>query len=116
MSPVQRRKDKRRETRQLCSDLVEVSFHDQAGKRVSETGLVEDVSSRGLCVSLSLPLPVGCSVEISSGSFSGKAEVRYCNLGDYSYLIGMEFAEGSEWDHRTWTPKHLLSLPDLDSG
>jgi hypothetical protein len=87
---------------------VEVRFQDQQGRTVREKGLVEDVSAAGLCVSLSLPAPVGDTVEIITDGFQGRAEVRYCDLGEYSYLIGVEFCDAQEWNRHHC----LLALPE----
>ena len=103
--------ERRLRDRKLCSELVEVSFDDQRGWRVSETGLLEDVAARGLCVSLSIPIPQGWPVRIRGEGFRGEGTVRYCNLGDYGYLLGLEFASGQEWNPEKWRPKYLLELP-----
>jgi len=107
--------EKRHEKRDMCSDLVELRFQDQTGRWLSETGLVEDVSASGLCVSLSLPVMVGHLVEINAEGFRGNARIRYCELCEYSYLLGLEFSDGFEWNRQKWQPKHLLTLPD-DAG
>jgi hypothetical protein len=99
----------------MCSDLVLVRFQDQTGRWVQETALVEDVSQTGLCISLGLPITVRREVEIEAEGFRGKAQVRYCELGEYSYLLGLEFSDGFNWDRQKWRPKHLLTLPE-DNG
>ena len=107
--------NKRRSPRQMCSDFVKVSFADQDGRTVSDTGLLEDVSRQGLNISLNIPLPEGHDIELQIEGFSGKARVRYCNIGDYGYLIGLEFADHHEWDPKKWAPRHLLTIPGEDS-
>ncbi len=106
---------KRRSSRQMCSDFVQVSFADQDGRTVSDTGLLEDVSRQGLNISLNIPLPEGQDIKLQSEGFSGKARVRYCNVGDYGYLVGLEFADRHEWDPKKWAPRHLLAIPGEDS-
>ena len=71
--------NKRRSPRQMCSDFVKVSFADQEGRTVSDTGLLEDVSQQGLNISLNIPLPEGQDIKVQTEGFSGKARVRYCN-------------------------------------
>ena len=107
--------NKRQSTRQMCSDFVKVSFADQNGRTVSDTGLLEDVSPQGLNISLSIPLPKGQEIQLRMEKFSGTARVRYCNLGEYSYLVGLEFADQHEWDPEKWAPCHLLTVPAEDS-
>ena len=77
-----------------------------------ETGLLEDISSGGLCLSMSLPLDPGRAVRLSAAGLDAQAKVRYCELGDYGYLTGVEFAPGYGWDRMSWRPKHLLSFHD----
>ena len=105
--------EKRIDSRQMCSELVEISFQDQTGTLVCEKGLLEDLSQEGLCVSLGIPVTVGSEVEFRCDGFRGKARVRYCNLGEYGYLVGAEFADGCGWDQQRWRPKYLTSFRDL---
>ena len=107
--------NRRRSPRQMCSDFVKVSFADQNGRTVSDTGLLEDVSRRGLNISLNIPLPEGQDIQLQIDGFSGKARVRYCDIGDYGYLIGLEFDDRYEWDPKKWAPRHLLAVPAEDS-
>jgi hypothetical protein len=107
--------DKRRSPRQMCSDFVQVSFADQNGRMVSDTALLEDVSQQGLNISLNIPLPKGQDIQLEIDDFSGTARVRYCNIGEYSYLVGLEFADQYEWDAEKWAPRHLLVVPGEDS-
>ena len=98
----------------LCSDFAEITFLDQNGDPISDTGLLEDVSARGFTVSLSLPLPISKRVSIHTKGFDGDAIVRHTELGDYGYLVGLEFADGYQWDRQKWTPDHLLAIPGDD--
>lgn len=105
MKPAQ---EKRRNPREMCSDFVQVSWLDDRERRISTLGLLEDVSPEGICVSLELPVASGRNVHLHSRGIEGEAEVRYCELGDYGYLIGLEFSDGCSWDREKWRPKHLL--------
>jgi hypothetical protein len=101
----------RRETeRSLCSELIRITHRDQKGETRSLAGLLEDVSRSGLCISLSLPVNVGVEIQFECDGFAGKASVEYCNLGDYSYLVGAAFLDSLEWDESIWRPRHLLAL------
>lgn len=103
--------DRRRDVRKLCSELVEVSFDDQQGNSVTTVALVEDLSDTGLCVSSSLPISPGRLVRVRAEGLRGSGIVRYCELGDYSYLLGLELKPG--W-RNGWTPRHELPLSHLD--
>lgn len=102
--------ERRSGKRELCADFVQVAWEDQQGRRISFVGLLEDVSPGGLCVNLDVPVPLGQKVHLHTKGFEGEAEVRYCDLGEYGYQVGVEFVEGCWWDRQKWRPKHLLSL------
>ena len=102
------RQERRGERRTLCSNLAEISFHDQTGRLVRQHALVEDVSSDGVCVSSSLPVSEGGRVTLHADGFVAEGEVRYCNLGDYSFLIGLYFDREHGPGRRGWRPDHLL--------
>lgn len=98
----------------LCSDFAQITFADQKGDSIHDVGLLEDVSARGVTISLSVPLPLNKRVRIHTKGFDGDAIVRHSELGDYGFLIGLEFADGYEWDRNKWTPDHLLAIPADD--
>lgn len=102
------RKDRRAERRSLCSNLAEIAFHDQTGRLVRQHALVEDVSANGVCISSSLPVSEGGRVTLHADGFIAEGVVRYCHLGDYSFLIGLEFPAGQGPGSRGWRPDHLL--------
>ena len=104
---MKRGKERRREPRQLCSEFVQVAWLDEQQNRFSHIGVLEDVSLSGMAVSVDLPIPVGRTVYLHARGFEGEAQVRYCELGGYSYLVGMEFADGCGWDPKKWRPGHL---------
>jgi hypothetical protein len=94
----------------MCSDFVHLAWADQQSRRISYVGLLEDVSPDGLCVNLDVPVPVGKTIHLHTKGFQGEAEVRYCELGDYGYQVGVEFVDGCTWDRDKWRPKHLLNI------
>ena len=105
-------KNRRKESRSLCSELVRIAFQDQRGETVVLTGLLEDVNRSGICISVSHPVGIDTEIEFECEGFDGAAAVKYCHLGNYGYLIGATFAEGLVWDESTWRPRHLLSLAE----
>ena len=110
---LQETPDRRRQARRLCSELVEVIFDDQQGHSITTVALVEDVSESGLCVSSSLPIAPGRLVRLRAEGMAGSGVVRYCELGDYSYLLGLELKPGWRGE---WTPRHELSLTRAEEG
>ena len=104
--------DRRRHRRSLCSEIVELTFEDQTGRIVRQTGLLEDLSKRGACLNLPIPLGVGRDVRLAANGFERGASVRYCELADDGYTVGLEFAAGSDWDRNAWKPGHLTSIEE----
>jgi len=91
---------------------MRITFKDRKGEAVLLTGLLEDLNRTGLCLSVSLPVSIGAAIEFECDGFAGTATVEYCNIGNYSYLVGVSFAEGLVWDEATWRPQHLLSFAE----
>jgi hypothetical protein len=102
---------KRRYPRALCSELVRISFRDQRGRRIQETAVLEDLGEKGARISLSLPLTPGCQVSFNTVAFEVSAHVRYCELCDSGFAVGLDFAGDFRWDEKDWAPEHLLRLP-----
>lgn len=100
--------DRRAQSRNLCSNLAEIAFEDQEGHEVRQPALVEDVSEEGVCLSSSLPLTEGWRVMLHADGFTSEAKVRYCHLGDYSFLIGLQFDPETGPGCFGWRPDHLL--------
>lgn len=101
--------------RALCSELVQISFRDQRGRRMLETGVLEDLGERGARLSLSLPLTPGNQVGFRAAGFDAVAQVSYCELSDTGYAVGLEFASNSKWDEQSWSPEHMLKIPDRET-
>ncbi len=111
VSPMPTPCDKRRHVRALCSELVQICFRDQRGRRIQETAVLEDLAEKGVRLSLSLPLTPGCQVAFQAGEFEASARVSYCELADSGFAVGLEFAGDFRWDEKEWAPEHLLRLP-----
>lgn len=100
--------DRRSQSRNLCSNLAEIAFEDQEGRKVRQQALVEDVSAEGVCLSSSLPLTEGWKVTLHADGFTAEGRVRYCRLGDYSFLIGLQFPPENGPGRFGWRPDHLI--------
>ena len=104
-------RETRRQVRALCSELVRISFRDQRGRRIQEAAVLEDVAEKGVRISLSLPLTPGAQVGLQAAAFEVNAHVRYCELADIGFAVGLEFSDDFRWDEKEWAPEHLLRLP-----
>ena len=103
---------RRRHPRALCSELVRISFRDQRGRRVQETAVLEDVGEQGARISLCLPLTPGCRIGVHAAALELSAHVRYCELSESGFAVGLEFPADYRRDEKHWAPEHLLRLPN----
>ncbi len=101
-------KERRRNTREMCSDFVQLAWTGDRGEQVVEVGVLEDVSREGMCVSVDTPVPVHSTVRVHTRGLDGAAEVRYCDRNETGYQVGLEFLDGCTWDREKWRPRHLL--------
>lgn len=69
------------------------------------------MAEKGVRISLSLPLTPGAQVGLQAAAFEVKAYVRYCELADTGFAVGLEFSDDFRWDEKEWAPEHLLHLP-----
>jgi hypothetical protein len=99
---VAQNQDQRRSDRLMCSELVEIAFQDQTGRWICENGVIEDVGTNGIGVSLNLPVGIGRIVTVSNPRFRSQATVKRCEF---------EVSGGFEWNHSDWEPEHLLRFP-----
>lgn len=104
---------RRGNSRALCSELVRITFRDQRGRRIQETAILEDLGEKGARIALSLPLTPGAQVGFQATAFEASAYVRYCELADSGFAVGLEFTGDCRWDEKKWAPEHLLRLPSL---
>ena len=105
---------RRRNPRALCSELIQIRFRDQRGRRIRETAVLEDLSERGARLSIALPLTAGSQVTFRAPGFETGACVSYCELADSGYAVGLEFAEDFRWDETLWVPEHMLKIPSRE--
>lgn len=108
-------RDRRREVRSLCADLVDVRWTEPAGQVGQGTAVLEDISPSGACLQLESGIPIGAAIlwECRDKRFDG--EVRYCVFQEIGYLVGVEFRAGSHWSEEDYRPRHLLD-PRTVSG
>ena len=95
---------------------MRISFRDQRGRRIQETAVLEDLGEKGARISLSLPLTPGGQVGFHTAAFEVNAHVRYCELSDSGFAVGVDFAGNFRWDEKDWKPGHLLHLPTPENS
>lgn len=103
----------RSEPRMLCADLVNVRWKDKSGRGRKATAILEDISPRGACLQLDIPVPVSTSVRVSHAKGQLEGQVRYCVYRDIGYFVGLQFSSDSKWSAREFKPQHMLDLQRL---
>jgi hypothetical protein len=107
--------EKRRQQRNLCSDIVELFWNDRLGWPHRAKALLEDITPEGACVQTDVKIPVDAELSLRLGEKGFPATVRYCTLISGGYFVGVEFAEGSGWVPGHPDPQHILRWP-TESG
>lgn len=93
--------------------MVEVCWKDQAGRKRSGAGLLEDISPSGACLQMEAPVALGTAILWRSPGHEFKGKVRYCVYREIGYFVGVEFVEESRWSKKAYRPQHLLDLKKL---
>jgi c-di-GMP-related signal transduction protein len=91
----------RKDLRHAATGSMRILWQDHAGKeRISQCQL-KNVSTKGLQLQLTEQIPVRTMIscnEVKLG-ITGRGTVRYCMHSKGKYLIGVEFAGGTGWQH-----------------
>ena len=107
--------DRRRlEKRLLCADIVEVRWSSRSGRPCASTALLEDISPGGACLQLEKKLRLGLKVDLQHGNARLSGTVKYCVYREIGYFAGVQFSEKSRWSRRSFRPKHLLDIWELE--
>jgi len=101
---------KRNEPRNLCADILKIRWKDAGNRPCRDLASLEDISSKGACLQLEQPIPVGTMVSIiyPKGMYQGR--VKYCVFQDTGHFVGIEFSPGYSWSPQDYSPKHMLRL------
>ena len=104
---------RRKNTRNLCAELLTIRWTDEAGRSRSEVATLEDISARGACIQLEHLIPPETKVCLDhpKGQYEGK--VKYCSHQDAWYVLGVAFNDDYRWSKTDFEPSHLLELPVL---
>ena len=111
-SKVNRMKERRVSRRNMCAELLVMSWIDRKGRHRQEVVILDDISTTGARVRLEHAVPVETSVALShpKGQYPGK--VKYCIFEAAQYSLGIAFDEGHRWSKSDFKPSHLLEIPE----
>jgi PilZ domain len=101
------REDYRKHQRVLCSSLLEIVLPKGDDPQPDIVGVVEDVSERGLCVSVDVAMRPGSAVQLRGMGHAIAATIRHCDSDEAGgYHVGLEFPQGYEWAADGEWPEH----------
>jgi hypothetical protein len=106
-------KEKRRDKRLLCAELVQVKFRAESGRQQHRVANLEDISTTGLCLQSETRIPDDTKVIVNYGGGEFAGTVRYCVFREIGFLIGIEFDPGCRWSETDFEPEHLLDPQGL---
>jgi hypothetical protein len=104
-------KQRRRDKRFLCADLVELVWRDNRGRAIRRIGNLENICAGGVCLQLEAPLERGTKIYMPCTRCTFHGIVRYVLDREDSYVIGVEFDKSNLWSRKLFDPQHLLD-PD----
>lgn len=99
--------------RLLCAELVQLIWHDEAGRERRRIANLEDISLTGVCLQIEQPMAAGTTIAMQYGDGELLGVIRYCRHQDTGYFLGVELAEGSRWSSQHYKPEHLLDPKEL---
>lgn len=109
-------KQKRFESRDLCADLIRVTWSPEQELPYIDWAILGDISPSGACLEIEDPIPVATNVELEFGGDRCRAVVKYCKYDKVNYLLGVEFESGYRWSSRRWEPRHLVEVYPHESS
>jgi hypothetical protein len=111
MNADKERMDKRREEqRDLCADLIRISWVGDSFEKVQQWSTLEDISSSGACLQVDQPIPPGTMISLEFPSEHCSASIQYCRYQNTGYFIGVKFEEGYRWSRKKFRPEHLIQF------
>lgn len=99
---------KRFENRELCADLIKVTWTPECEVTKTEWTILGDISPSGACLEIEEPIPPDTIVTLEFGKDRCQARIQYCKYDRATYLLGVKFEEGYRWSSDRWKPEHLV--------
>jgi len=110
---MQKTSNRRGDDRLLCAELVQLIWHDEAGRERRRVANLEDISLTGICLQVENPIAAGTAIAMQYGDGELLGTIRYCRFQDAGYFLGVELSEGSRWSSQHFKPEHLLDPGEL---
>lgn len=109
--------ERRGSKRLLCSDLVQIAWVDNSGRRHSEIAILENLSSSGAGLFCGVRVPAGSAIELLCGAATLGGRVQHCEFRENGFLVGVVLSSGPKWPGKPgdeFYPEHLLDVSLLD--
>lgn len=109
--------ERRGSKRLLCSDLVQVSWHDGKGQTYREVAILENLSLSGVGLFTGVPVPHNAEIHLAGADAVLRGKVKQCVFRENGYVVGIELDADSKWAQEpggTFLPQHLLDVSLLD--
>ena len=101
--------------RNWCSELVSVVRVNRTGGSESIPGNLEEIGERSALVLTESPLPVQSRVHIACRTHVLRGVSKSCTYDPMlGYYIEIELAPASSWSRAWFSPRHLVTLSDLE--
>ena len=101
--------------RHWCSELVSVIRVNRTGASESISGNLEEIGESSAIVLAESPLPIQSRVHIACRTHVLRGVSKACRHDPLlGYFIEIELAPASRWSRAWFSPRHLLTLHDLE--
>ena len=105
-----------RERRYLCSELVDIRYHEGGGREAALVGNLEEIWESGARLLVETPVPRRSRLVFRCRQASFRATVTACVKDFLGSFLDVSFEEGSRWSRRKARPKHLFDPARLLLG
>lgn len=100
--------------RNWCSELVSLVRVNRTGTSESITGNLEEIAERSAVVLTESPVPLQSRVHIACRTHVLRGTTKSCSFDPVlGYNIEIELAPASRWSPAWFSPRHLVTLRDL---
>lgn len=100
--------------RNWCSELVSLVRINRTGAPESVPGNLEEIAERSAVVLTDSPVPVQSRVHIACRTHVLRGISKSCKHDPpLGYYVEIELAPASRWSRAWFSPRHLLTLRDL---
>lgn len=104
---------RRSEPRFMCADVVKIRLRGSgrlAGRAVAN---LEDISPSGACLLMEQAILEGTDIELLCSQCRLRGKVKYCQLSETGYNVGVEFEKRKLWNLQRFEPSHFLDIAIL---